>query len=790
MTMKSNTTLGCRRPQLIAGLAKTLGLLIGITTCTLALPAHAVPFEVTFTDGPSEGFNDPTLGAARKQALFALLNDLGDKLGGTVPVEVSASMDPLEISPNGAVIGQAGPATFFRDFTGAPVPQVWYPVGLANQLAGVDLAPDEPDVIAQFNSDLDDPTKWPQPWYYGLDANPGPNKLDFFTVAEHEVGHGIGFLSLISSDGSFSGGFPGIFDVFKANGSTAGATTATSLAQAQRAQLEISEALFFKGPNARSANGGGNPLLFAPSDYEQGSSGSHLDQDTFKNTPNRQMCPYYTTAVHSPGPVGLAVYQDIGWGTPTVVPNRPPVVGSATPSSGSSSLNVARNISVTYTDEDGAIDIGGVRLLVNNTASEANALCLTYNASLNKLYVLTQDGRGFLGGFAPGSNNVISNSRGSLNCAATTVSKVGNVLTVNWNVTPIAGLTGEQKLFGFAKDLDNATDGYDQIGTWTLPANVAPVNVSVTPGTGTTVAGASRVITSSFSDANGRVDLGGMRLLVNSSPTLANAFCVTYNNLDNKLFVIGDNGTSFLGGFAPGSNNVISNSRGTLNCAATTITRSGNNITINWSITPKVGLIGARNLYSWVRDNSGVAIGLEQKGTWTINSNAVPVAVSVTPSSGSSAVGTVRPLTGTFTDVNGVGNIQGVRVLVGSSTSLANAFCVTYNAEQNKLFVIADNGTTFLGGFAPGSNNVISNSRGTLNCAATTVTKSGNTLTVRWSVAPKAALVGNQTLFALAQDRGGLTSGLVNRGTWNVTSVAAAVKTEEANPESPSGQSF
>jgi hypothetical protein len=97
------------------------------------------------------------------------------------------------------------------------------------------------------------------------------------------------------------------------------------MTQAQRAALEISNSLYFMGTNAIAANGGTNPKLYAPTTYEPGSSGSHLDQTTFESTVNRMMCPYYSTVIHDPGPVTIGIMKDMGWttssgGTPTPTP--------------------------------------------------------------------------------------------------------------------------------------------------------------------------------------------------------------------------------------------------------------------------------------------------------------------------------------------------------------------------------------------------------------------------------------------------------------------------------------
>ena len=64
----------------------------------------------------------------------------------------------------------------------------------------------------------------------------------------------------------------------------------------------------------------------------------------------------------------------------------------------------------------------------------------------------------------------------------------------------------------------------------------------------------------------------------------------------------------------------LTNTRGTLNCGATTVIGSGNNLTVNWNITPKAAFASAtkKNLYLYARDLSNATAGWTDRGDWTI----------------------------------------------------------------------------------------------------------------------------------------------------------------------------
>jgi hypothetical protein len=148
-------------------------------------------------DGPNEGFNDPTPaapvggnpGTTRGQQRLNVFQHAAEiwesELHPTNDIIVQAAFDPL--GPN--VLGQAGTSFIIRDFPGAELPNTWYPMALADQLAGQDLGPGLPDIVAQFSSNF--------VFYFGFDNNEGP-LVDLLPVVLHELGHGLGFANFVN----------------------------------------------------------------------------------------------------------------------------------------------------------------------------------------------------------------------------------------------------------------------------------------------------------------------------------------------------------------------------------------------------------------------------------------------------------------------------------------------------------------------------------------------------------------------------------------------------------------
>ncbi|MFQ5616289.1 MAG: hypothetical protein ACE5GO_07500 [Anaerolineales bacterium] len=247
------------------------------------------------------------------------------QITSSVPIEVEANWANL----GSGILGGAGASELYRDFSNAPQANTWYPVALANKLAGSDLD-SGPDIDASFNSTFSS-------WYFGTDGSPPTNQYDFISVVLHEIGHGLGFFGTMTVDAAAGGtcggvglgcwgygtGFPGIYDLFTENGSGVSLLSFPNNSAQLAAEL-TSDNVFFDGPLANAANGGAPVELYAPSTWQQGSSYSHLGE-VFNGTSNSLMT--YSIGPgeveHNPGPVMLGMFEDMGWaiaGPPTATP--------------------------------------------------------------------------------------------------------------------------------------------------------------------------------------------------------------------------------------------------------------------------------------------------------------------------------------------------------------------------------------------------------------------------------------------------------------------------------------
>ncbi len=310
------------------GSLNRVAVLAGLLVLALESQALAqITFVASYTnEGVNEGFNDPTLGAARRNAFETALNRIGRQFQNShvgETVVVGAVFDPLGGSSNSAVLGFAGATSLYSGFANQPISGVYYPVALANHLSQSDLNSGTPEINITFNTDVDNSTVLGNSnWYYGTDANPGIH-IDLISVAMHELGHGLGFSSRLQSNGSYLSNARSIYDYFMNTSSSNGTKLMDLGTDSARAAEAIGNDLWWDGANGTSGNSGTRPKLYAPNPFEPGSSLSHLDETVHEN---ELMSPEFDEVRHYYSLIEVGMLRDMGW---DAVPVPEPATGLA-----------------------------------------------------------------------------------------------------------------------------------------------------------------------------------------------------------------------------------------------------------------------------------------------------------------------------------------------------------------------------------------------------------------------------------------------------------------------------
>ena len=204
----------------------------------------------------------------------------------------------------------------------AQVPYAFYPVALAEKIAGKSLNSDaEGDMVLYVNSTVN--------WYLRTDGNVLSLKYDLVTVALHEMIHGLGFLDSMTSGSTTASygvsGVPLIYDTFVENFAGKRLTDTMSFKNPSsdlRAAL-ISGQLYFNGPVLKNYSGT-RARLYSPAIFDAGSSVSHLDENTTLEI-NALMTPNIDLqeAIHNPGRLTMSILGDLGWKNTRIIHSKP-----------------------------------------------------------------------------------------------------------------------------------------------------------------------------------------------------------------------------------------------------------------------------------------------------------------------------------------------------------------------------------------------------------------------------------------------------------------------------------
>lgn len=230
-----------------------------------------------------------------------------------VPIRIYAEWQNL----GNNILGAANTSEFMINFEGALYEQTYYPMALAEKLAGKPLNSDSSeDIYCRFNSSI--------PWHYGEPQDIKTGTFDFTTIVLHELGHGLGFISTMRVSGQtgnygFGSPYKTIYDVYLENEAGRNLTDTSAFKNNSQPLYQVltGNALFFE-----KGTGAARPRIFAPSTFSVGSSISHMDDNTYPHgSENALMTSTAKTmeVTHDPGPLAMSVFNEMGWKSTSIV---------------------------------------------------------------------------------------------------------------------------------------------------------------------------------------------------------------------------------------------------------------------------------------------------------------------------------------------------------------------------------------------------------------------------------------------------------------------------------------
>lgn len=253
-------------------------------------------FQVEFVNFPENA----------KPAFLYAVSIYENLISSPVPIKVRATWKGMGTN----VLASSTPGSLYRNFNGARLSNVYYPVALAEKLGKKDLNGTEADIECSFNNSIS--------WYYGINGDCPSNEYDFVTVVLHELVHGLGFVGffdIVNNQGTLSNSSnaPSIYDVFihnQLNQQIADENLFARPSSTLKEQL-LSENLVLKSQgNSEEVN------IYAPKNWNVGTSIYHYPETEFgAGDANALMSPFIFKgeAIHYPGDKTLEVLGQLGW---------------------------------------------------------------------------------------------------------------------------------------------------------------------------------------------------------------------------------------------------------------------------------------------------------------------------------------------------------------------------------------------------------------------------------------------------------------------------------------------
>ncbi len=299
---------------------------------------------------------------------------------------------------------------------------------------------------------------------------------------------------------------------------------------------------------------------------------------------------------------------------------------SVSPASGTSATQA---FTFTFEDPNGYADLALVDVLMNNFLDGQQACYVAFapaGASSGTLYLVDDAGVAggpFAGSFVLGTAGAsASNSQCTITSNGSSVSGSGNTLTLTLAVTFTKSFAGNKVIY-VSQSQSSGNSGWQALATWNAPgsAPVGPGVGGVAPGRSTTM---GQTYTFTFTDSNGHRDLAVVNVLNNNFLDGIAACYVAFaptSATSGYLYLVDDAGD---GGYAAGSpialpsSSTLQNSQCTINGAGSSVSATGNTLTLNLAITFSSSFAGNRVFYLAARNNSTGNSGWQAVGSVTV----------------------------------------------------------------------------------------------------------------------------------------------------------------------------
>jgi len=284
-------------------------------------------------------------------------------------------------------------------------------------------------------------------------------------------------------------------------------------------------------------------------------------------------------------------------------PSGMPVVGIFAPAQSNGAPGWSWNFRAQVSDPSGYAHLSQVYVLFSMDGSPRNAIYVRYDQNTNRVYLRDSDDTIWLGGYTPGTSVKISNKNGSLDVSKTRVTTYsGNYLDVYPEIMfKATGASQHYRIFVAATDDSNNDTGWVEKG-WRR-VNMWPGDGGVTPSSNVQPVVTNFSYTTTFTDPEQWSDLKYVYLNIASTPGGASQSLYARYQVSTNQIKIKDDSGAWIGPITPGSAQNLENSWVIVHGAGCSVTKSGDMLSMTWSIEFKSPMAGTtKNIYLYAQD--------------------------------------------------------------------------------------------------------------------------------------------------------------------------------------------
>jgi hypothetical protein len=290
---------------------------------------------------------------------------------------------------------------------------------------------------------------------------------------------------------------------------------------------------------------------------------------------------------------------------------------SPTPAAGS---GTTQTFTFTFDAPNGFASFTVVDVLINNFLDGRNACYVAFVPSASSVFLV--DDAGDAGGpysilTLPGGGTA-QNSQCAISGGGSSFSGSGKTLTLTLAITFKPSFSGDKVFYLAAQD--TASTGWHALAAWNVPGT-PPTGPSVSGVTPPRAASTRQIFTVSATDPLGFADITIADVLINSFLDGRNACYVAYIPGLSAIALVddaGDAGGPYAGAFILPGSGTASNSQCTINGATSSVTGSGNTLTLKLDITFNQSFAGDRVIYAAAGSNT------TNSGWLAVGTNSIP----------------------------------------------------------------------------------------------------------------------------------------------------------------------